>query len=156
MNFALQKAVELGVQTIIPLFSERINYNLSDFSFYNKIKHWNCIIIDACRQSKRSSLPFLCYPVHLYKWIKYLFYMKNFVNITNIVFSLDAISNFRYLKSSKYINVVIGSEGGFSLKELFFFKNNNFVKIFLGPRILRTETAVLSGITALQIFFGDM
>lgn len=155
MDFAIQKATELGVTSIVPLFSERMN-DLSFFVLNNKMCHWKNIIIEACRQSNRVDIPFLFYPICLYRWIKYLIYIKKYIIVTNIIFSLDVVQNVRYLKCSQYINVIIGPEGGFSKNELFFLKNNGFKQICLGPRVLKTETAVLSGVTALQIYFGDM
>jgi 16S rRNA (uracil1498-N3)-methyltransferase len=156
MDFAIQKATELGVSNIIPLFSERSNFKIFSFNLKNKMKHWKRIIIESCRQSNRVNIPNIFFPTSIYKWIKYLSYIKKIVHITNILFSIDVSNNIRYIKCAKYINIIIGSEGGISGKELIFLKNNEFKKICLGYRILRTETAVLSGITALQIYFGDM
>lgn len=156
MDFAIQKATELGVTNIIPLLSERTNFNFFSYNLKNKMKHWKRIIIESCRQSNRVNIPNIFFPISLYKWVKYLSYIKQIINITNILFSIDVSNNIRYIKCSKCINILIGPEGGISEKELIFLKNNEFKKICLGYRVLRTETAVLSGITALQIYFGDM
>ena len=156
MEIALQKATELGVSNIIPLFSERTNFIYSYYVLKNKFIHWNRIILESCRQSNRVSIPYLFFPISLYKWINYIIYLKCNINVTNVILSIDAKNNIRYLKCYKVIIMIIGAEGGFSDKELLFLKFNGFKKIFLGNRILRTETAVLTGITIFQFHFGDI
>lgn len=156
MEIALQKATELGIDNIILLFSERINFIYSYYSLKNKFEHWKNIILESCRQSNRINVPYISFPISLYKWVNYLIYLKKNINITNVIFSLDSSNNVRYLKCYRFINIVVGAEGGISDKELFFLKFNGFKKIFLGSRVLRTETAVISGITIFQFHFGDM
>lgn len=158
MDFVIQKATELGVANIVPLLSKRISVFYSSYVLKNKMAHWNSIIIDACRQSGRNNIPFLSYPVSLYRWVEYLTYVSKNVRTTNIIFSHDINdnNNICYLNCSKFVNLIIGPEGGFSNDELFFLEINKFRKISLGTKILRTETAVVSSVASLQLFFGNM
>ncbi|QQG46773.1 MAG: 16S rRNA (uracil(1498)-N(3))-methyltransferase [Candidatus Azosocius agrarius] len=156
MELAIQKATELGVFCIIPLISISRNKIINVYNLKNRMLHWKRIIIESCRQSNRISIPIICYPITLYKWINYLNYLKKSINITNVILSSDLTNSIDYLKCSKYINIIIGSENGITKNELLFLQFNGFKKICLGSRILRTETAVFSGITAFQLYVGDM
>ena len=151
MDFAIQKAVELGVTEITPLFTEHCVVNLDEKRIKKKLAHWQGIIISACEQSGRSLLPILNTATSLTKWAE---------SIEQTCFVLDprATKTFKETTpSSEYINLVIGPEGGLSSNEVAeLTTNENVHAIKFGSRILRTETAAISSITAIQLLWGDL
>lgn len=151
MDYAIQKAVELGVQEITPLFTEYCVVNLDEKRTEKRHQHWQGIIVSASEQCGRNVLAKLNRPVKLNKWSE---------KISNICIVLDPLAN-KSLKSimqnDDSVSLLIGPEGGLSKSELEALKiQNNFYPVKFGPRILRTETAVASAITALQLLWGDL
>ncbi|VFP79271.1 16S rRNA (uracil(1498)-N(3))-methyltransferase [Buchnera aphidicola] len=153
MNITIEKSVELGVKTITPIIPKQKNYNKKIKNIISKKNyHWNKIIISACSQSKRNIIPILKKPHSICEWCNLIPHTS-----TKIIFSLnsvDKINNIPY--KYKDIYILIGSEKGFSEKEKKYAKKKDFLNISLGPRVLRTETASIVAITALQIYFGDI
>lgn len=151
MDFAIQKAVELGVTEITPLFSEHCVVNLDEKRIQKRLNHWKGIIISACEQSGRNVLPQLNTVTTLTKWSEAL-------QQTCIVFDPMATKTLKQVApENNAINLVIGPEGGLSAKEISELeKNPNCQAVKFGPRILRTETAAVSAITAIQILWGDL
>lgn len=151
MDFAIQKAVELGVTEITPLFTEYCIVNLKEKRMQKRLQHWQGIIISACEQSGRSLLPIINTAMTLTKWSE---------SIDTICLVFDPLAT-RSLKEIKYqddcINLVIGPEGGFSSKEITeLSEKENYYTVKFGPRVLRTETAAISAITAIQLLWGDL
>lgn len=151
MDFAIQKAVELGVTEITPLFTEHCVVNLDEKRIQKRLQHWQGIIISACEQSGRSVLPTLNNIMKLNKWSD---------EIDNTCFVLDPLATSTLNKitpENSNINLVIGPEGGLSSKEISELeKKKLFHAVKFGSRILRTETAALSVITAIQLLWGDL
>ncbi|VAX76673.1 16S rRNA (uracil(1498)-N(3))-methyltransferase [Buchnera aphidicola] len=153
MNITIEKSVELGVHTITPIFQKN-KYSNQELkkNVTKKIHHWKKIIISACAQSQRNILPKLNQPSTISQWYKSIPKKSN-----KIIFTVNAkkkICNIPY--KDKDIYILIGSEKGFSNSEVEYIKKRNFLNISLGPRTLRTETAGIAAITALQIYFGDI
>lgn len=151
MDFAIQKAVELGVTEITPLFTEHCVVNLDEKRIKKRLAHWQGIIISACEQSKRNVIPLLNNATTLIKWTEQ-------INETCLVFEPSAERTLKDIKlESNKMNLVIGPEGGLSSNELLKFeKKLNFHSVKFGPRVLRTETAAVSAITAIQLLWGDL
>lgn len=151
MDFAVQKAVELGVTEITPLFSEHCVVNLDEKRIQKRLNHWQGIIISACEQSGRNILPQLNTVTTLTKWSESL-------QQTCIVFDPLATKTLKQVTpENNSINLVIGPEGGLSVNEITELdKKIHFHAIKFGPRILRTETAAVSAITAIQVLWGDL
>lgn len=151
MDFAIQKAVELGVTEITPLFTEHCIVNLNEKRMQKRIQHWQGIIISACEQSGRSVLPVINTATTLKKWAE---------SINNICLVFDPLATISLKKikpESDCINLVIGPEGGLSSKEVLELdEKENFYVVKFGSRILRTETAAVSAITAIQLLWGDL
>lgn len=144
MNLVIQKATELGVTSITPLFSE---YSISKET--NKLENWQNVAIAASCQCWRNTTPTVNPPIELQEWL------KQPRDGTNLIFLPGGQKiNKSILESS--INILIGPEGGFSATEIESAYTNNFVTAGLGPRILRTETAGISAIAILQALVGDM
>lgn len=117
-----------------------------------KIIHWKKIAISACQQCNRNIVPKIHNPNHLIEWCKN---KKN--SDTKILFNKESLLKInKFSKSIQRIQLLIGPEGGFSSEEIKEIINSGFVSISLGPRKLRTETAALAAMTALQMRFGDL
>lgn len=151
MDYAIQKSVELGVKEITPLFTEYCVVNLDEKRIKKRLQHWQGIIISACEQCGRNMIPVLNQPVSLNNWSK---------NINELCLMLDPLANdsIKTIKpENKSINLIIGPEGGLSSTEISELSSkNDFYPVRFGPRILRTETAAVSAITAIQLLWGDL
>lgn len=148
MDFAIQKAVEAGVTSITPLITDRTVVRLDDKRSGKKLAHWQGVIVSACEQSGRSLLPTLGSVNTLDSWLDHKSPCK-------IVFDKDATQSLSQLTKSTEVSILIGPEGGLSENEVKRAVSKEFYSIKLGPRILRTETAVVSAISALQTLWGD-
>ncbi len=153
MDFAIQKAVELGVTEITPLFTEHCVVKLDEKRMLKRLQHWQGIIISACEQSGRNILPKLNPATSLIKWAEDME-----INDICLIFSPVAKKSLQDVKpENDSINLLIGPEGGFSDSEIAELeKKSSFHSVKFGPRILRTETAALSAITAIQVLWGDL
>jgi 16S rRNA (uracil1498-N3)-methyltransferase len=151
MDFTLQKSVELGIKEITPLFTERCGVKLSGERLQAKLQHWQKVVIGACEQSGRSDVPHIYPPVSLSIWLE-----QAFAGVKLLLHPIGAKRLKEIPPPDSPICLLIGSEGGFSTPEVLLAQQFGFESIRLGPRILRTETAALAAITALQCLWGDM
>ena len=151
MDFAIQKTVELGVTEITPLFTEHCVVNLDEKRIKKRLHHWQGIIVSACEQSGRNVVPLLHTATTLKIW-------SESISETCLVFNPVATKTLKNIKpENNNISLIIGPEGGLSSNELLELeKQTNIHSIKFGPRILRTETAALSAITAIQLLWGDL
>jgi 16S rRNA (uracil1498-N3)-methyltransferase len=151
MDWVLQKATELGVVRIIPVFSKRSMVKLDQKRLGSRIDHWQAVLAHACEQSGRNRLPELAIPMALTSVMDELpaasdsFYLEP-----------DCDSRFRQLRRSETVNLFVGPEGGFDPEEKVFMTGRGVKPVYLGPRILRTETAGIAAIAALGVLWGDM
>ncbi|MFD2168320.1 16S rRNA (uracil(1498)-N(3))-methyltransferase [Thalassotalea euphylliae] len=151
MDFTLQKSVELGVSTITPLFTERCGVKLSGERLAKKHEQWQKIVISACEQSGRSIVPEVKAPISLEEWL------SQQTNALKLNLHPRAEHSIMTLPvESTNVRLLIGPEGGLSDKEIEAASEAAFTGVLLGPRVLRTETAALTAITALQCRFGDL
>lgn len=155
MDFTLQKSVELGVNKITPLFTERCGVKLSNERLAKKREQWQKIVISACEQSGRCIVPLVAVPMSLEDWIseqttalKLNLHPKAEHSIMTLPMDKPA--------SELSVRLLIGPEGGLTDEEISQANQADFQDILLGPRVLRTETAALTAITALQCRFGDL
>lgn len=156
MDFTIQKAVELGVNKITPIISERCGVKLAEDRWEKKQTHWEKIIISSCEQCGRNTIPKL-YPVENFGDCppKGDSPQKGTVPFRLI---LDHHADKKLSDISltdRSIILLIGPEGGFTENEIDFANQTGFVSVTLGPRILRTETAGIAAISVLQTKFGD-
>lgn len=150
MDFVIQKAVELGVNKIFPLVTERCNVRLNADQVEKKLNHWCSVAQSACEQSGRNILPEIMTPMNLAEWLHSTNADLSFVLSPYADASLDKEQN-----NVSSIQVLIGPEGGLSEQEIKLAELNKFKPLSLGPRILRTETATLAALSVLQREFGD-
>ncbi len=150
MDFALQKAVELGVNTIQPINTERSVIQIKANRLEKKIQHWKGVIISACEQSGRTHIPVLLPPISLQD------YLQQSINTLQLVMLPTATQTLKSIVlEEQCIDLLIGPEGGYTDAEEALIDDNNICSITFGPRILRAETAVVAGLTALQTQWGD-
>lgn len=152
MEFTIQKSVELGVSTITPLWSERCGVKLDSERQDKKIQQWQKIAISACEQCGRNVIPEIRPIMKLTDWCKEQDGMLKLNLHPRADYTLKSLPNL--LKEG--VRLLIGSEGGLSAEEIAMTEQQGFTEVLLGKRVLRTETASLATITALQILYGDM
>jgi 16S rRNA (uracil1498-N3)-methyltransferase len=152
MDYTIQKAVELGVKKIIPLFTERCNVKLDDERREKRLQHWQAIAIGACEQSGRNRVPEVVLPQSLDRWAQTVDAEWRFVLSPHVTGQLSENA----IPSTARVILLIGPEGGLSDKEMLIVSQQEFRPLSLGPRVLRTETAAIAAISALQCCFGDM
>lgn len=153
MEFTIQKSVELGVTTITPLFSERCGVKLNGERLDKKIQQWQKIVISACEQSGRSVVPKIRPAMELMDWCQE---QTQALKLNLHPRASHGINGLSQLGAQQKVRLLIGPEGGLSDQEITMTEQFTFTDVLLGPRVLRTETAALTAITALQLKFGDI
>lgn len=149
-DWVLQKATELGVSEIFPLYTERTEVKLKGDREEKKQRHWQQVIVSACEQCGRNRLPRLHEPRSLHDWfdvsadIRLLLHHRSDVTL-------------RSLGDERPVSValLIGPEGGLSNDEIERGLAAGFQSLTLGPRVFRTETAPLVALSLLQGLWGD-
>jgi 16S rRNA (uracil1498-N3)-methyltransferase len=150
MDYTLQKAVELGVNQIIPVMTERCNVSLSGERAEKKRLHWQGVIISACEQSGRSIIPQLG-PILSFEEL-----LQTPLPGTTLILDPLAEIKIASLEKNETVNLLIGPEGGLTEREIEVAKQSNFHAVQFGPRILRTETAAVAVLAVIQTLWGDM
>jgi 16S rRNA (uracil1498-N3)-methyltransferase len=149
MDYALQKATELGVTEITPVITRRSVVRLQDDKREQRQAHWRHILIHACEQSGRCRLPVLHPPVDFSE-------RPAIPGQAGVL--LDPLSDQTLVDldpPSGALALLVGPEGGLSEQERQAALDEGFTGVRLGPRILRTETAPLAAIAAVQVLWGD-
>ena len=155
MDFTIQKAVELGVKSIQPFTSQRSLVKLTADRAEKRTEHWQNIAISACEQSGRSMVPTISAPISLSQLFTHLAKTAS-ANAIKITLAPDASQRLNAIaKPNSDIYLLIGAEGGLSDDEIALSIKHGFQTLKLGPRILRTETASLAAIAAMQTLWGD-
>jgi 16S rRNA (uracil1498-N3)-methyltransferase len=151
MEFTIQKSVELGVNTITPLISERCGVKLDAKRFEKKLQQWQKIAISACEQCGRNTIPVIRPIMSLEEWCAERSDALKLNLHPRAKYSINTLP-----EPVKKVRLLIGPEGGLSAQEIEMTEQYQFEETLLGPRVLRTETAALTAITALQVRFGDL
>jgi len=152
MDLILQKATELGVAAVVPVNSERSEVKLGAERAARRVEHWRNVIVAACEQSGRATIPELSAPASLADAVRSV---QATLKLTLDPEGEHALSSLP-APSPPSVAVAIGPEGGWSPRDRERLKSAGFGGLRLGPRILRTETAGLAAIAALQSRFGDL
>ncbi len=151
MEFTIQKSVELGVNTITPLISERCGVKLDQQRFEKKLQQWQKIAIAACEQSGRNTIPEIRPIMSLEEWCQEAYDGLKLNLHPRAKYTINTLPT-----PVTKVRLLIGPEGGLSSEEIAMTHQYHFEETLLGPRVLRTETAALTAITALQVRFGDL
>ncbi|WP_028117957.1 16S rRNA (uracil(1498)-N(3))-methyltransferase [Ferrimonas senticii] len=151
MEFTIQKSVELGVNVITPLWSERCGVKLQGDRLDKKLQQWQKIAIAACEQCGRNVVPEIRPVMKLEQWLQESYDGLKLNLHPRAQYSINTLPT-----PVTRARLLIGPEGGLSAEEIATAADAQFTDILLGPRVLRTETAALTAITALQVRFGDL
>jgi len=146
MDWAVQKAVELGVNAVFPLLTEFCNVRLPDDRAEHKRAHWQKIAIAACEQSGRNTIPEIHLPQTFSSWIGY--------QSGGMLLDPDGVSLRSLPKPEQPLSLLIGPEGGLSPGEIQAAQSRGFTSVSLGPRVLRVETAVAASLGGVQVLWG--
>ncbi|MGQ0618642.1 MAG: 16S rRNA (uracil(1498)-N(3))-methyltransferase [Panacagrimonas sp.] len=152
MDYSLQKAVELGVAAIQPLLTARSVVRLDAERSDRKLDHWQGVIVSACEQCGRATLPTLQPTIRHADWLA----QGGLSGALRLTLDPQAELGLRDLQPEKQIVLMVGPEGGLSADELAQARAAGFTGIRLGPRVLRTETAGVAALAAIQALWGDL
>jgi len=151
MDYALQKAVELGVSTIVPVLAGRSQGGRGE-RLEKRLKHWQGVVIAACEQCGRTILPALLDPLNLAEALH-----KPPAG-TRLLLDPTASAGLREYPppTDATLTLLIGPEGGLGEAEIHAAREAGFRGVRLGPRVLRTETATAAALSAIQTLWGDL
>ena len=151
MDWIIEKAVELGVHAIQPLASQRCVVRLSAERAVKKMQHWQGVIVAASEQSGRNRLTALAEPVDVNQWLQ----QKDMhVRLLLSPRAEQSLSDWARHHPPQSVALMIGPEGGFTDKEEDLAIAQGVLMLSMGPRVLRTETAGLAALAALNAVWG--
>jgi 16S rRNA (uracil1498-N3)-methyltransferase len=154
MDLTMQKAVELGVAVIQPVATQRSVVKLKDERAQRRMDHWQNLVISACEQCGRNRVPQVLPLLDLPDWLAQLGALVP-DDEARLLLSPEATLPLKELVPPARIMLLIGPEGGLSSAETQLAQSRGFRPVRLGPRILRTETAALAALSAIQALWGD-
>ncbi|HKT71254.1 MAG TPA: 16S rRNA (uracil(1498)-N(3))-methyltransferase [Steroidobacteraceae bacterium] len=152
MDWVIQKATELGVSRIVPVLTERSVVRLEESRAEKKARHWHGIAVGACEQSGRNRVPSVAEPIEL----------RNYLGAcaetgARVLLAPDATLRLGDHECTfPSMTMLLGPEGGLSASEQEAAIAAGFRPARLGPRVLRTETAAIAALAAIQLRFGDL
>jgi 16S rRNA (uracil1498-N3)-methyltransferase len=152
MDWVIQKATELGVAEIQPLATERSVAKLSNERVEKRVEHWQQVAVAACEQCGRNVLPTIHAPINIMAWLQQT---RPSTDAKFILLPEGASSLSSQAKPLGNITLLIGAEGGFAQAESDSALLCGFTPIRMGARVLRTETAAVAGLAAIQMLWGD-
>jgi len=150
MDHSLQKATELGVFRIQPVISSRVEVRLDDKRQARRLSHWQGVVISACEQSGRATVPEVQAPLSLEQWLVAIDAYPRLVLDPAAEIKMSSLSI-----TGGAVSILVGPEGGFTDGELERVRSGGVTAVSFGPRILRTETAGPASIAVLQAIAGD-
>ena len=153
MDMTVQKAVELGVSRIVPVTSRRSVVRLEGERAARRVEHWRGVVLSACEQCGRNRVPEVCALQGLENWLG----QAAGQDVLRLMLAPGAEQSLDRIVPAHNgkIELLIGAEGGLAPEEMELAAGAGFVPIRLGPRILRTETAGLAALAAIQCLWGD-
>ncbi len=149
MDWAIQKAVELGVSEITPLFTERCEVKLQGERADKRQAHWRQVAVSACEQSGRSVIPAVHAPTSLQDWL------ADTQADLRLVLHHRTEAQLASLARPESLALLIGPEGGLSAEEIHHAQGAGFLPCRFGSRVLRTETAPVVALSVAQQLWGD-
>jgi len=150
MDYTVQKCVELGVTAIQPLMTQRSVVRLTGERAEKRITHWQSVAAAACEQCGRNLLPKILPVQALTQWL------STPVMGTRYLLSPHASTRLRDLEPpQRPVTLLVGPEGGWNKGEAEAARAQGFEPLTLGPRVLRTETAAVAALAAMQALWGD-
>ena len=152
MDYTIQKAVELGVAAVQPLLAERCVVRLSGERAAKRVLHWQAVAVAACEQCGRNRVPTVHPLLPLRDWLQ----QPAAAGELRLSLAPEAAVGLRQLdRPAGRVTVLAGPEGGLTATELDDAAGAGFRPLRLGPRVLRTETAAVALLAAMQALWGD-
>lgn len=150
MDYTLQKAVELGVAAIQPIAARRSVVKLAGERADRRVAHWQGVVASACEQCGRNQVPVVSPPLTLAQWLgqargERLLFLSPLAEVRLAGLPAPAAMDC----------LVAGPEGGFEADEIAALQAAGAIPVRLGPRVLRTETAAVAALAAMQTLWGD-
>lgn len=158
MDLTVQKAVELGVVRIVPVISQRGVVTLAGERAARRTGHWRGVVLAACEQCGRNRVPEVALPERLDGWLS----RPTEPGALRLVLSpgggcsLAKLAAPRAAQGRGKVDLLVGAEGGLAPEEEKLAALAGFLPVRFGPRILRTETAGLAALAAIQFLWGDL
>lgn len=150
IDLVIQKAVELGVNKVTPLLTNRIAANVPSARMESRLVHWQGVVVSASEQCGRTTLAEVVAPEKFERWCT-----KDFAGLS-LIADFDApalakvIQQITEQEALRQCRVAIGPEGGFTKEEITQAKQHNFTGTSLGPTVLRAETAAIATLAILR------
>ncbi len=151
MDYAIRKAVELGVTAVTPIVAARSQFSLGGERSEKRLAHWRGVAIAACEQCGRNRVPPIMSPQSLEAWLGTLTSERP----RAIAAPAAETSLAAFAARTPPVAIVIGPEGGFTEAELSLAVDKRIVPVHLGPRVLRAETAGVAALAMLAAVAGD-
>ncbi|MBN8239003.1 16S rRNA (uracil(1498)-N(3))-methyltransferase [Marinobacter hydrocarbonoclasticus] len=151
MDYAVQKAVEMGVSEIVPLTTERCDVKLKGDREDKRLRHWQQVAISAAEQCGRARVPEIQPVMTVQQWLEHARACD-----LRLVLHHRTERSLNTLEKPSSIALMIGPEGGLTAEEIALAEDNGFLPVALGPRVLRTETAPVAAIALCQWLWGDI
>ncbi len=150
MEYAVQKATELGVAEISPLFSARCEVRLEGDRLERRREHWRQVAIHACEQCGRNRVPEVHLPRSLSEWLRATSAEAKWI------MHGEGGEGLARSEAPATVALAVGPEGGFEPSELREAEGQSFQPLQLGPRVFRTESAPVVALSLMQSFWGDL
>ncbi|MGH8587571.1 MAG: 16S rRNA (uracil(1498)-N(3))-methyltransferase [Gammaproteobacteria bacterium] len=151
MDYTLQKAVELGASRIVPIATQRSVVRLSAERGERRAEHWARVVQAACEQCGRTRVPRLLPVATMDEWLSGVV-----PGLKLLLIRREGACRLSELAPDPSITLLIGPEGGFAAEEASAALRAGYRALRLGPRVLRTETAAVAALSALQALWGDL
>jgi 16S rRNA (uracil1498-N3)-methyltransferase len=156
MDLVVEKATELGVQNVIPFISAYTVPKLDQKKIRNRLERWQKIALSAAKQSGRTRIPEILAVYDFKELVK-----QSFPDNVKLLFwereKEQTLNDVRREKgNARAVVIAVGPEGGFSAAEMNMARDNDFILVGLGPRILRAETAAMTAMSLVQFLWGDL
>lgn len=150
MDYAVQKAVEMGVTRIVPLTTERCDVKLKGDREDKRLRHWQSVAISAAEQCGRARVPDILPVMTVTEWLEHTRNCE-----VRLVLHHRTEQSLDTLAKPTRVALMIGPEGGLSADEISQAESEGFLPVALGPRVLRTETAPVAAMALCQYLWGD-
>lgn len=151
MDYAVQKAVEMGVTRIVPLTTERCDVKLKGDREDKRLRHWQSVAISAAEQCGRARVPEILPVMTVAQWLEHSRDCD-----ARLVLHHRTERSLQSLNTPSRVALMIGPEGGLSAEEIALAEQEGFMPVALGPRVLRTETAPVAAMALCQWLWGDI
>lgn len=151
MDYAVQKAVEMGATRIVPLSTERCDVRLKGDREDKRLRHWQSVAISAAEQCGRARVPDILPVMTVDQWLEH----SRDCDL-RLVLHHRTKQSLQSMNTPSRVALMIGPEGGLSADEIALAEKEGFLPVALGPRVLRTETAPVASIALCQWLWGDI